>query len=229
MTRPGRKYQWLFVLVPLLTVASLSSAQTRQIPLDQYLAMHDYAENGYFVGYYSPATPDVWVYFDLVGSRVAFLGGDVGTTVTGNVTVRSLPDGRALVTVLIHSTNALCWAFDFALSPTPTFGASPRQVVVLGYTPSFGQGMERIEFTMPSPETPLPPLWELWTPEFPVTSLVTEFSCNGMLTAVSGYPAGTPAMAHVTQRGLFPAGEPARCPAGDCWPAELAFYKPIGQ
>jgi hypothetical protein len=89
--------------------------------------------------------------------------------------------------------------------------------------------MERIEFTMPSPDTPLPPLWELWTEAFPVTSVVAEFSCKGMLTAASGYPAGTPAMAHVTQRGLFATGVPTGCPAGDCWPAELAFYKPTGK
>jgi hypothetical protein len=160
---------------------------------------------------------------------VAFFGGDVGTTVTGNVTVRSLPDGRALVTVLMHSNNAVCWAYDFGLVSSPTFGASPRQVALLGYTPSLGHGMERIEFTMLSPETPLPPLWELWTEQFPVTSLVTEFSCQGTLTAASGYPAGTPAMAPVTQRGLYATVVPTGCPAGDCWPAELAFYKPTGQ
>jgi hypothetical protein len=45
-----RKLRWLFALVPLLAVASLSSAQTRHVPLDEYLAMHDYAEQGYFEG-----------------------------------------------------------------------------------------------------------------------------------------------------------------------------------
>lgn len=229
MTTRLRKYQWLFALVPLLTVVTAASAQTRKIALEEYLALHDYAEYGYYEWWNNPATPDVWVLYDPLGSRVAFFGGDVGTTVTGNVTVRSLPDGRALVTVLMHSKNAICWVYDWALSSSISFGASPRQVALLGYTPSLGQGMERIEFTMPSPETPLPPLWELWSDEFPVTSVVAEISCKGTLNAASGYPAGTPGMAHVAQRALFATGVPTGCPAGDCWPAEQAFYKPTGK
>jgi hypothetical protein len=221
-----KRHGWLLAIALLLTTASSSSAQTRHISLDEYLAMHDYTEAGYFEGWNNPATPDVWVYFDPLGSREAYLGGDVGTTVTGSVSVRPLSDGRGLVTVLIHSDNALCWAYDSALAASNVFGATPRQVVLLGATPSFGHGTERIEFTMPSVDTPLPPLWELWTETFPVTSVVAEFTCQGGLTAASGYPAGMAAMAHVTQRGPLVTGVVGRCAAGDCWPAELAFYKP---
>jgi hypothetical protein len=167
--------------------------------------------------------------FDPLGSIVAYYGGDLGTMVTGAVTVRALQDGRALVTVLMHSKNALCWGYDLAFSGMPSFGAGPRQVVQLGYAPSFGAGTERWEFTMASPDTPLPPLWMVGSPEFPLESVLAEFSCKGTFSAVSEYPEGTPGMAHVMQRGLFATGVPTGCPAGDCWPAELAFFKPTGK
>jgi len=212
------------VLALVLTVASAASAQTQQIPISEYLAMDDYT--GYYECFWNVTTPDVVVCLDTVGGRMAYFGLASSTTVDGSVTIRPLRDGRAQVTILLHAADAVCWAYD---GMPVVFGATPRQAYLNPtlYEPllSLGRGMFRWEFTMPSVDTPLPPLWMLWSDEFPVDSFVTEFHSKGLMAPPSGYPAGTSGMAQVTQRALFETGAPTDCPAGDCWPVEVAFYK----
>lgn len=65
---------------------------------------------------------------DYTGQDAAFLGLNLGTTTTGTITERLLPDGRAQVTVNLHTHNAMAWAQEFG-SGYP-FGA-----VLIGHTP----------------------------------------------------------------------------------------------
>jgi len=210
-------------LIPLLVVASAAWAQTQHIPISDYLAMEDYTS--YYECFWNPAVDNVTVCLDSVGGRMEYFGLESDTTVDGSVMIRALPDGRAYVTIFLQTANAVCWAYDGPV----VFGATPRQVYQNPslYEPllSLGSGMFRWEFTMPSVDTPLPPLWMLWSEEYPIESFVTEFHCRGEMAPPSGYPTGTRGMAQVTQRGLYSAGMPTGCPAGDCWPVELAFYK----
>ena len=227
MTR-FRERLYLLAVIPLFAMTSSASAQTQQIPIDEYLAMADYGT--YYECFWNPATQDVTVCLDNVGGRMAYFGLESDIAIEGQVMVRPMKDGRAHVTILMHTSNAVCWAFDG--SPV-VFGASPRQVYTnptfYGPLLSFGSGLFRYEFTMPSVDTPVPPLWMLGTDDYPMESFIAEFSCKGLMTPASGYPAGTRGVAQVTQRALYGTGVPTGCPAGDCWPAEVAFYRVTGK
>lgn len=58
-----------------------------------------------------PASGDTLV-IDAYGKRDAFFGLNVGTSITGQVTVKDLGDGTQRVTLNVHTKNAICWGFN---------------------------------------------------------------------------------------------------------------------
>src|SRR6516164_2740434 len=66
---------------------------------------------------------------DYTGQDAAFLHLNLGTTTSGIISERTLPDGTAVDTVNLITRNAFAWANDFDVN---NFAASP---VIFGYLP----------------------------------------------------------------------------------------------
>lgn len=208
----------------MLAIPAMAFGQARQLPFGAFL---DVQPGMSYSGWFEPAT-DRWLYFDVFGKRAESLGLNLGTTIEGRVMVRGLTDGRAQVSVLVQTRNAVCWGLqgDGEGVYMPAFGFPPSQVLQRGA--SVGDGLMTMAFTMSSPESPLPPVDQIGSPDYPLESIHSVINCSGVLRFGSGFPNGTPGRAHTNQRGLFATGVPSGCPASDCWPAERVDFQPVG-
>jgi len=167
-----------------------------------------------------PATGNFLV-IDAFGKRNAFFNLNLGTTVTGLVTIQDQGDGTEKVTVSLHTKNAICWGFNG--NGDPAFGYRPVDVLNNLGPASLGDALTRIDFTQPT--GPLQP------PPFDFTTFSATVMCDGQLRFGSGYPDGTPGFAQTTQTGLFDTGVPSGCPPekdADCFPAEKVQFKATG-
>jgi len=201
-------------------VAASSVGQTRHLPVSDFIER----QGNVIFHWWEPAT-DRWLSFDHYGVRGAALGLGLPTTVEGDVAIRALVDGRAQVTVTLHTRNALCFGWQ---GEDLAFGYSGGEVRNGVGPAALGDGLYREVFTMPSPESPLPSLEDWSSGDYVDRRYSIVISCKGLLRAPSGFPEGTPGYAHTTQQGLLDAGAPGHCPAGDCWPVEKVFFRPIG-
>jgi hypothetical protein len=109
-------------------------------------------------------TPGRFALIDYTGLEAKYLltkGINLGTTVSGSVLERPLADGRALVTVDLHTKNALGWALQAPVNDVNTdplvFGARVLDVVA-GKTPALGASHFHAEFVITIPGAPLPDL-----------------------------------------------------------------------
>ena len=99
---------------------------------------------------------------------VATYGVDLGTRTTGTIIERPLPDGRANVSVTLHTINALTWATSASVFPggSPIFGVKVIENDPLGgfggATPALSRVEFRITFTNTAPGAPLPDLMQLF-------------------------------------------------------------------
>ena len=220
-------------LASLMVVPLVAQGPAQVRPIDDFLAvqLNTVASWCTQVG----AVPDRCVAFDAFGKRAEAFGLDLGTTFAGSVMVRELADGAAHVSVVLHTRNALCWGgqWDETLEGyLDAFGYNATGVSQ-GNPAALGDGLTKLEFTMPSADAPLPnyaQLMYIGHPDYPLLSAHAEITCKGLLRAGSGYPEGTPGAAHVTQvllaRQWYRQG---LCPAGDCWPAEVVSFRPTGR
>jgi hypothetical protein len=200
-------------------------------------------------------TPSRGALIDSLGLEAKYLltkGIDLGTTVSGSVMERPLADGRALVTVNLHTHNALGWAFNFDPSiPANVFNGTPLAFgsrvldVVAGKTPALGDSHFQIQFTNTAPGAPLPQIpcggtFEGCTlPDCPagfeVDSLSEIASITGPLHPLAGLgPEGTPGRLAVQQivninpasNKQFPSGQG---PLWDTAPVEAIDLHAIGK
>jgi hypothetical protein len=150
-------------------------------------------------------------------------GISLGTTVSGSVTERPLADGRAEVTVNLHTNNALAWAttLDLSLPLDPQFNSNPltfgsrAQDVATGATPALGDSHLRVVFKNTAPGAPLPdlicinagpgcPTAAPCPAGFEIDFLSVQENATGPLRAASGLgPDGTPGRLIVDQIGLI--------------------------
>ena len=167
---------------------------------------------------------------DYTGLTAEFLsanfGISLGTTVSGTVSERPLADGRALVTVNLHTQDALTWAINFdpsAPDPASQFNNNP---LLFGFraqdliadptlTPALAEVHFRVVFTIPAPGAPLPDLVCINQgpdcpnvapcPEgFEIDFLTVQANARGPLQALAGLgPEGTPGRLTMTQIGLI--------------------------
>ena len=150
----------------------------------------------------------------LVSGYLASHGGpDLGTQVDGTVMERPLADGRAEVTVNLHTTNALTWVMPL---PANDFANDP---LVMGYrgtdlladpslTPALSDANMKVVFKNTAPGAALPDvvLAFIVGPPGPGQELVAlSFRSTGFgpLRALFGVPEGTPGKCEVSQTGLF--------------------------
>jgi hypothetical protein len=138
-------------------------------------------------------------------------GGDAYMpNLSGNVTERLLPDGRALVKVQVRYSHAITYAWqdegDFPNGPE-LFGYRASEIAA-GASAALGSGFFHLTFISPNPGGPLPELGQLAFAPVEGQELVSVyFHCgaDGPLREASGWPEGTPGSAATQQVGVFHA------------------------
>lgn len=180
---------------------------------------------------------------DYAGVSDRYLNGSLGTTFSGSVSERQLPDGRAEVSVNLHTRNTLMYIldaqnWDFATDPL-LFGNRAHDVKN-GAAPARGDAHFEVVFINTAPGAPLPDfMWALygyWVPTFPLlplkypwpgfelVSMRINASADGPLHAASGLgPYGTPGHGRVVQVNLRSQAQHHGA-HGDQWPVENIDY-----
>jgi len=136
-------------------------------------------------------------------------GGDLsfGTTTSGRIIERELADGRAEVTVMLRTHNALTWVQnacnDFA-TDTLLFGNRAADVLNNDATPVLADSFMKIVFINSEPGAALPDLFELGIVR-PDDLLFLSFTAkaDGTLHEASGSAEGTPAKMTIVQTGIY--------------------------
>ena len=134
--------------------------------------------------------------------------GSLGTKTDGSITERLLPDGRAEVTVVLYTTNALTFA---STNDTPSaetgerlFGSSVQDLLRdRSRRPSLGNSSLIMVFKNTKLGAPMPDLvylfaFEISPPNFELDSLYFNVNARGSL------PDGTPAQCRILQHYVNP-------------------------
>lgn len=201
-------------------------------------------------------TPVRFALIDYTGLTAQFLqttyGISLGTTVSGTLLERPLADGRALVTVDLHTKNALGWAIDFdPAGPASQFNSNPllfgarAQDLIAdpSRTPALGDEQFRVVFTIPNPGAPIPdlvcinrgpdcPFVAACPVGFELDFLMAQGNITGPLHPAAGLgPEGTTGRLTVTQTGLIaPAIKNGfKGALADAFPAESVELRRIGK
>ena|SRR5579864_6696294 len=141
---------------------------------------------------------------DYAGLTNSTYGRIFGTETSGTVVERPLPDGRAEVTVTLHTTKALTFVIagcsDFAKG-TLLFGHRATDVLA-GGDAAFADSFLQISFTNSAPGAPLPDFFQLYLFPAPGQQLhdsVFTAQAKGTLRSAFGVPDGTPGAVTVAQ------------------------------
>ena len=194
-------------------------------PIPDFIAWTDNPPNG--------CNATKFASVDYAGVAAAWLqangGPAFGTQVGGSVTERPLADGRADVTVVLNTSNAISWVVAFPINDLATdptiFGSRANEILA---NPSLQPGLStcvlQVEFTNTAMGAPLPDLVNAFIlgnglPGQSLTTLSFRSSGSGPLHAAFGVPEGTPGTLTVSQTGLLTHTFQG-CP-GDAFPAEV--------
>jgi hypothetical protein len=147
---------------------------------------------------------------DYTGQDAAFLHLNLGTTTSGTISERALPDGTAEDNVILHTHNAFAWAnhFDGITNPV-LFGYLPSQLAANPtLSPPLADSTLHLVVQIPHPGAPLPDLVVLNNnPEtLPGYALI---SVGFRASATGTTPTGQQATLVVSETGL-----PERTPLG---------------
>ena len=184
MSRIGSRYLGLLALVGLLMLGGVRmtkayAIQANQRPLSDFLS-----KQGTTMVFNTPVPDQIgWVnnptgpfppaatrfaLFDYAGLAADYLdqtfGISLGATTSGSVTERPLADGRAEVTVILHTTNALAWVSSTAPNPDPNqnpalFGYKAAEIAMdPRKEPALGESHLHVVFKNPTPGADLPDL-----------------------------------------------------------------------
>ena len=154
-------------------------------------------------------------------------GPSLGTQVSGTVSERPLADGRAEVTVILHTTNALAWVStaDDAINGTLLMGSRAQAILAdpANHPPALGGVEFMVVFNNTAPGAPIPDLVDAFilgnaAPGQELIALSIRISAVGPLHAAFGVTEGTPGRLVVTQTGNFRT--PGRGATADGFPAE---------
>ncbi|HEY7374079.1 MAG TPA: hypothetical protein VIF57_18100 [Polyangia bacterium] len=178
-----------------------------------------------FVGF-TDTVHDLGISFDYAGLSEVPLGGTLGTTFDGSVSERTVKDGSVIVTVHLHTSNALVYVIPF--DPTSSenqfgenqllFGTRVTDVQA-GAQPALGDSNFTLEFTNAAPGLPIPDFEQLLFAPGPgqsILSVVFEGSASGQ------FANGTPGKVHVIERGIFHNGFHGA--VADGFPAEFINF-----
>lgn len=158
--------------------------------------------------------------------------------ITGTVTERRLKDGRAEVTVLLHTKNANVWVVELDLAgdvsdqianKATLFGHRPVDVLN-GEGQALADTFLHVVFINTAPGAPLPDLIRFVVgatePGQELKFLSFSAHAQGPLTTEFGVPEGTPGKCTVIQTGLFMTQGQGLIP--DSFPAEDINLNVIG-
>ena len=175
------------------------------------------------------------IVLDYPGIASAYLsangGPDLGTTFSGHVTERVLNDGRAEITVLLRTENALAYVVEMGSSPydpTILLGATPTQVLA-GAPAALGSSMLMLTYIAPAPGMPLVAISQvLWfeRDRYELVKLQFHAQAEGVLHAASGFAEGTMGRVLVQQTGRLTAPGLMK---GDQFPAEFVKLTATGR
>jgi hypothetical protein len=191
-----------------------------------------------YIGWTAPAAGNLFALADYAGLANAYIiangGTSLGTTTQGSVIERALPDGRAEVSVLLHTRNALTWvsdvASDFSDFPGTLLFGNRVPEVLGGSDVAPADCFLQAVFINTGPSEPLPDLIQIAffpEPGQQMRYLSFRAAASGQLRAAYGVSDGTPGRAHVTQTGLFMTGGGGA--TADGFPAELVKLQVVGQ
>jgi hypothetical protein len=187
-------------------------------------------------------TPTRFALVDYAGLEAKFLstkfGINLGTTVTGTVMERSLADGTALVTVDVHTKNALGWAIDWDPNgPASQFNSSPLLFgarvldVVAGRAPALGDSHLIWQFVNRAPGAPIPDLVTATQCGcIEISSLSFQASITGLLHAPE-FTESTSGRLHVQEIGPIQTSSKngGHGPLSDGYPVEAIDLTPLGE
>src|SRR5262245_37928822 len=188
MSKISLRYMGLLALVGLLTLGGVRmtkvyAIQAAQRPLSDFLSKQGTTmvfntpvpdQIGWFnnsPGQFPPASAR-FALFDYAGLAADYLdqnfGISLGTTISGSVTERPLDDGRAEVTVIVHTTNALAWASSTAPNPDPNqnpmlFGYKAAEIATdPSKEPALGESHLKVVVKNAAPRADVPALVNHW-------------------------------------------------------------------
>ena len=172
-------------------------------------------------------------YAGLANATLVRLGGrSLGTRTQGTVLERPLADGRAEVTVTLHTTNALSWVMqgceDFASNPL-LFGHRLPEVLA-GKDAALGDSLFEVVLINTAPGAPLPDMLQLFIAPLPGQEprfMSFYARAVGTYRALAGVPDGTPGRAEITQTGLFMTSFMGA--VADAFPAERIGLPGVGK
>lgn len=208
--------------IALVIPAESSFAQTQQLPINVFVAAQPPTQA---LCWEETANGNI-LCFDLLGNRNALFNLNLGTSISGGVTIRDLQNGLQAVSVEVITTDAVCWGFD--ANGDPAFGQRPLEIAD-GAKASLGNGLTTLDFTQPA-GAPMPTIGEI------VTSLNGTILLSARTSIMCAHgelrPSGAPGFAQTTQTVLLNTGVPGGCPPeqdADCAPAEKVQFKPTGR
>ncbi|MGH9801567.1 MAG: hypothetical protein ACRD82_14485 [Blastocatellia bacterium] len=166
----------------------------------------------------------------------------LGTTISGNITERPLADGRAEVTVNLHTRNALAYALTFDLAGPINqnqlnpllFGFKPQDLLAdPTKQPALGQSHLHVVFKNPAPGTSLPDIVNAFVlgntvPGQELVSIYFNATATGELRAASGFPEGASGRLTIVQSGILFRGS-FKGGTADGFPAEIVELRRVGQ
>ena len=151
-----------------------------------------------------------------------------GTTTDGTVLERALDDGRAEITVVLHTKNALSWAADGDFGSGPLLFGHRLCDVLHGADAALGNSQMQVVFINPAPGAPLPDLMQLFVERFgDVVSLSFRSQADGTLRAAFGAVEGTHGRMQVTETGTLTRSG-SQGATGDGFPAEHINLRATG-
>jgi hypothetical protein len=179
-----------------------------------------------FVGF-TDTVHDLGISFDYAGLSDVPLAGALGTSFSGSVSERTVKDGSVIITVHLHTSNALVYVipFDPNSSNGNQFGTNDLIFgtrvtdVQAGATPALGDCTMDLVFTNSAPGLPIPDFEQLlFAPEKgqAVLSVVFEGSASGQ------FASGGSGKVHVIERGLLNNGFHGA--VADGFPAEFINF-----
>jgi hypothetical protein len=220
--------------------AAASSVQIRPIEdfLDAQGSSPDFPESFNYAAWIDPQTQR-FASVDYAGlankwiEKESDLAMSLGTETEGKIIERLLPDGRAEVTVLLHTKNALTWVAQFVPVGLPwgdaLFGHFAEDVLA-GKDPALGDSFLKAVFINDAPGDPMPDLLLEFTAPEPTREWIRcsiEVNADGTLREAFGVPDGTPGHAQMTQIGLYKTA--GKGGAADGYPAEHIKLKVVGR
>jgi hypothetical protein len=170
---------------------------------------------------------DLGISFDYAGLSDIPLDGALGTTFDGSISERTVADGSVIITIHLHTSNALVYVIPF--DPTSSenqFGENPlifgtrTADVLAGAAPALGDSVFDLQFTNSAPGLPIPDFEQLlFAPEAGqnLLSAVFQGSASGTFAAT-----GKPGKVHVIERGIFHNGFHGA--VADGFPAEFINF-----